>query len=287
MLLTEEEKCTKGFSILKQFQADADIKKVFNENVNIPPSYTDYAVTAIIIEHINEHYRELTLNESTWQVSNNVFINGELYSELYEMLLNENPLAMAAMSVARVIGGAVNRTAVNTATNIAKNSVSKAVGKKMNAVNLRTDFEASKSAGEYGNDIPGFLQKSGSAIKTNYAEWAAKNAENKALNDKIAVDVLQGKDLSLQDKIDYLKRDPVSALAKSGVKAVGKHMINKSIYTKTVMSDNKSNTQPPNSQPQDPQNDYVNNLKKQNDDELTKLKNKNTQPDYSTTNAYR
>ena len=35
MLLTEEEKCIKGFSILKQFQADADIKKVFNENMTL------------------------------------------------------------------------------------------------------------------------------------------------------------------------------------------------------------------------------------------------------------
>ena len=242
MLLTEEEKCIKGFAIINQFLIDEDIKQIFNKTQK--PSYTDFGITAIVLEHINEHYHELSLMESTWQVGHDVFINEELYRELYECLLDESigsAIANVYNAPSTIQSNYQKYLAQKNATktdNQARTSSFQAVGAQLNATQNRADYEQNKANGTYGNDVKGYLQKAGGAIKTNYSEWAAKNAEKKAINDQDKADIAK-KDLRYANrnnvqqnrdtnrlgyKIDSLVHDPISALAQGSL-ALGKHLV--------------------------------------------------------------
>ena len=107
-------------------------KKVINEHKGELPTKKDFVVVEKLINYIDNHYHDLTLVESSWQVTSNQYINENLYISIYESLLTENPLLLG---LARIIGGAA-RTVGTASLNAAKS---------------------------VGNDIPGFLQKSGAA----------------------------------------------------------------------------------------------------------------------------
>lgn len=245
-MLLNEEKYTRGFNIINQFMIDEGVKQNFTNPQK--PSYTDFAITAIVLEHINEHYHDLSLTESTWQVSNNVFINESLYFELYECLLDES-IGSAISNVynapSTIQSNYQKYIAQKNATrtsNQAQNSANKAVGAQLNATQNRADYEQNKANGTYGNDVKGYLQKAGGAIKTNYSEWAAKNAEKNAIRDKdkseLANDDLRyaNRDVTRQNrntnrlgnKIDNLIHDPVSALAQGSL-GLGKYLVKNAI----------------------------------------------------------
>lgn len=204
MLLTEEEKWAKGIALIEHFFIDDDIKKVINEHKGELPTKKDFVVVEKLINYIDNHYHDLTLVESSWQVTSNQYINENLYISIYESLLTENPLLLG---LARIIGGAA-RTVGTASLNAAKS---------------------------VGNDIPGFLQKSGAAIKNTVGKVPYKDT-----------------------------------LVKAAIyhKAFGKDQ-------NTVVNNYAADTQVPQNYPQN--NDYAENLKRKNEEELNNLKNKNNQ----------
>lgn len=198
MLLTEEEQVELGFSIIKEFAELPQIKKLFDyyEEHQEVPTEQDIDVTAVVLEYINNHYYEPTLQESVWSVLNDININESLYEELAVLLLNDDLSNSSANTLVKTtsyferkkING--NLSAAEKYRDEVKNRANKAntaatdARTKSRLARSNADLAQRKAAGATGfiNKLKTKGESAFSGLKADMAERASKRADQRAID---------------------------------------------------------------------------------------------------------